>query len=81
MMADVGVSISGMPGPPLGPSYRITITAPCAQATGAACMGAGRQLLESKQHRWGCALHRILAEARNAMPPCSHAVTARPHTA
>lgn len=30
MMALVGVSISGMPGPPLGPSYRITITAPCA---------------------------------------------------
>ena len=31
MMALVGVSISGMPGPPLGPSYRITITAPCAR--------------------------------------------------
>ena len=29
MIALVGVSISGMPGPPLGPSYRITITAPC----------------------------------------------------
>jgi hypothetical protein len=29
MMALVGVSISGMPGPPLGPSYLITMTAPC----------------------------------------------------
>mmetsp|Transcript_8681 Transcript_8681/g.24801 ORF Transcript_8681/g.24801 Transcript_8681/m.24801 type:complete len:200 (-) Transcript_8681:1137-1736(-) len=28
MMALVGVSISGIPGPPLGPSYRITMTQP-----------------------------------------------------
>ena len=28
MMAEEGVSISGMPGPPLGPSYRITTTMP-----------------------------------------------------
>mmetsp|Transcript_8730 Transcript_8730/g.20602 ORF Transcript_8730/g.20602 Transcript_8730/m.20602 type:complete len:274 (-) Transcript_8730:948-1769(-) len=28
MIADVGVNISGMPGPPLGPSYRITTTIP-----------------------------------------------------
>lgn len=28
MIALVGVSISGMPGPPLGPSYRITTTEP-----------------------------------------------------
>lgn len=28
MMAEVGVSISGMPGPPLGPSYRMTTTEP-----------------------------------------------------
>lgn len=28
MMALVGVSISGMPGPPLGPSKRITTTIP-----------------------------------------------------
>lgn len=32
MMADVGVSISGMPGPPFGPSYRMMITAPYAAA-------------------------------------------------
>ena len=29
--APVGVSISGMPGPPLGPSYLITTTVPCSQ--------------------------------------------------
>jgi len=28
MMTDVGESISGMPGPPLGPSYLMTITVP-----------------------------------------------------
>jgi len=28
MMADVGVNISGMPGPPFGPSYRMMMTAP-----------------------------------------------------
>lgn len=31
MMAAVGVSISGIPGPPFGPSYRMTMTAPCSQ--------------------------------------------------
>ena len=29
MMAEVGFSISGMPGPPCGPSYLITTTLPC----------------------------------------------------
>jgi hypothetical protein len=28
MIADVGVNISGMPGPPFGPSYRMMITLP-----------------------------------------------------
>lgn len=28
MMAEEGVNISGMPGPPLGPSYRMTTTMP-----------------------------------------------------
>ena len=28
MIAEVGVSISGMPGPPLGPSYRMITTIP-----------------------------------------------------
>ena len=28
MMADVGVSISGMPGPPFGPSYRMMTMSP-----------------------------------------------------
>ena len=28
MIAEVGVSISGIPGPPFGPSYRITTTSP-----------------------------------------------------
>jgi hypothetical protein len=41
MMAEVGVSISGMPGPPLGPSYRMTITAPCGEEVGGEGEGEG----------------------------------------
>jgi hypothetical protein len=45
MIALVGVSISGMPGPPLGPSNRMTITAPCAPAADELCSACSR--------RWG----------------------------
>ena len=37
MMAEVGVSISGMPGPPCGPSYRMMMT----------CKGQDRRRIKS----------------------------------
>ena len=62
MMALVGVSISGMPGPPLGPSYRITMTAPCK-----AQRRAFRTCSESAEHS-ACLL---LAMTPVSLPPTS----------
>lgn len=47
MMADVGVSISGIPGPPLGPSPLITTTHPCTTRH-STC----KQYVQAVQYTW-----------------------------
>mmetsp|Transcript_27655 Transcript_27655/g.110745 ORF Transcript_27655/g.110745 Transcript_27655/m.110745 type:complete len:383 (-) Transcript_27655:695-1843(-) len=46
MMAEVGVSISGSPGPPLGPSYRMTTTEP-----GGICFSARAASMASSESK------------------------------
>jgi hypothetical protein len=75
MMAEVGVSISGMPGPPLGPSYRMTTTLPC---TG---QGWGRlvetRVQETLKQQAPLSFHAITL-VNQAPPPSTPPVSSTP---